>query len=137
MKIQVLLRSLPELILRFSLQSGGESISGGTFKGTSLKRFCGPTRMDDYPPLQFPLVHNKDLTVFGSAWCHFVPVQPVLNYISPALKPGLLFYHPFLLHQMSYLVKRENKQQNGSRGGEERILKVVKSDLEKMPMDPL
>lgn len=64
-------------------------------------------------------------------------VQPVLNYISPALKPGLLFYYPFLLHQMSYLVKWENKQQNGSRGGEERILKVVKSDLEKIPMDPL
>lgn len=88
--------------------------------------------MDDYPPVvQFPLVHNKDLTVFGSAWCHVVPV------FSQSLKPGLLFYYPFLLHQMSYLVKRENKQQNGSRGGEERILKVVKSDLEKMPMDPL
>lgn len=57
--------------------------------------------------------------------------------IPPAFQPGLLFYFPFLLHQMSHLVKWENKQQNGSRGGEERILKVLKPDLEKMPMDPL
>ena len=44
----------------------------------------------------------------------------IFRYILPTSQPEPVCSYPFPAHQLSYLVTRENKQQNGSRGGEEK-----------------